>query len=223
MTTTNSKPSRAPASAKSPQEKTCARRPSNGTEPPIDPKVETAQVVDQNLHPAVALIAARPELFARQGAVVATWRRHGAQTCGPYYRLSYREDGRQCSVYLGRAGAVVDRVRDALADLQRRRNERHARHRMRRQVVASLRRHKKQLNRQLLALGLRLHGFEVRGWRASPMRAAFAAARCLTWPRPSAKLIVSSVLGPRGLPLRDRPYLALAAAPALESPGGSLP
>jgi len=67
-------------------------------------------------------------MFARQGSAAAAWRRRGTRTYGPYYRLNYREDGRQQSVYLGR------------------------------------------LNGHLRLLGLRMQGFEVRGWRTSPMR-----------------------------------------------------
>jgi hypothetical protein len=46
----------------------------------------------------LALLAARPEVFARQGSVVASWRRRGTRTYGPYYRLIYREGGRQRSI-----------------------------------------------------------------------------------------------------------------------------
>jgi len=40
--------------------------------------VEIQEVADQQTHPAPALIAARPDIFARQGSVVATSRRRGA-------------------------------------------------------------------------------------------------------------------------------------------------
>jgi hypothetical protein len=44
--------------------------------------------------------------------------------------------------------------------------------RTRRHAAALLRASKAQLNLQLRLCGLRLQGFEVRGWRTSPMRAA---------------------------------------------------
>ena len=133
-------------------------------------KLETERIVDQQTHPALALIARRAELFARQGSIAAAWRRRGSRTYGPYYRLCYREDGRQRSVYLGREGTLVAQVRQTLADLQRPLRQRRAVARLQRQVKTSLRAEKGRLNRHLCRLGLRLQGFEVRGWRTSPTR-----------------------------------------------------
>jgi len=133
-------------------------------------KLETERLVDQQDHPALALIARRRELFARQGSIVAIWRRRGSRTYGPYYRLCYREGGRQRSVYLGREGALVAQVRQTLADLQRPWREHRAVTRLERQVKTALRAEKGRLNRHLRLLGLRLQGFEVRGWRTSPTR-----------------------------------------------------
>jgi hypothetical protein len=114
---------------------------------------------------ALALIDARPDLFARQGAVVATWQREG--TPGPYYRLVYREAGRQRAVYLGRDGVGVDQVRRALAALREPRRRQRALRRMRRQVAAALRIHRAALQARLRPLGLRLHGAGIRGWRTT--------------------------------------------------------
>ena len=133
-------------------------------------KLETERIVDQQTHPALALIARRRELFARQGSIVAAWRRRGLRTYGPYYRLSYREGGRQRSVYLGREGALVAQLRQELADLQRPLRQYRAVARLERQVKTALRAEKGRLNRHLRLLGLRLQGFEVRGWRTSPTR-----------------------------------------------------
>jgi len=133
-------------------------------------KLETERLVDQQTHPALALIARRPDLFARQGSVAAAWRRRGTRTFGPYYRLSYREDGRQQSVYLGREGPLVVRLRQKLADLQRPLRQRRALARLQRQVKSALRAEKGRLNGHLRLLGLRMQGFEVRGWRTTPMR-----------------------------------------------------
>ena len=80
--------------------------------------MENRPLDDQLQHPALRLIAARPDIFLRQGHVAATWRRRNGKTFGPYFRLSYRGSGRQNSIYLGRAGALVERVRQALATLQ---------------------------------------------------------------------------------------------------------
>jgi hypothetical protein len=45
---------------------------------------ENRQGADQHPHPVMALLAARPDLFARQGPVVASWRRRGTRAYGPY-------------------------------------------------------------------------------------------------------------------------------------------
>jgi len=131
--------------------------------------MEICKGADQHPHPALALLAARPELFARQGSVVASWRRRGAYTYGPYYRLIYREEGRQCSVYLGRAGGLVEEIRGRLLASQAPLRERRAVERTRRHAAALMRASKTQLNLQLRPWGLRLQGFEVRGWRTSPI------------------------------------------------------
>jgi len=55
--------------------------------------MEIQTLVDQHAHPALARIARLPEVFARQGSVVATWRGTGARRHGPYFQLAYREDG----------------------------------------------------------------------------------------------------------------------------------
>ncbi len=182
--------------------------------------LEMARPVDQQTHPAIRLIAARHDLFSRQGTVVATWRQRppfvgcvkrtesggphanplraptegwsgegtirphpgplpkgeGTKGCGPYYRLAYREDGRQRSVYLGREGPLVDEVRRLLADLQRPLQQRRAINRLRRQVSAALTAQKRRVDALLRPLGLRLKGLEVRGWRTSLLRGL--------WPTP---------------------------------------
>jgi len=70
------------------------------------------------MSPALRCIAEHPELFARQGSVAAAYRKVGHRTYGPYHRLSYRVDGRQRSVYIGRDPHQADAVRSALATLQ---------------------------------------------------------------------------------------------------------
>jgi hypothetical protein len=132
-------------------------------------EMENRKSADQHAHPAPALLAARPDLFARQGSVVASWRRRGAHTYGPYYRLIYREEGRQRSVYLGRAGGLVEAIRGRLLALQAPLRERRVVERTRRHAAALMRASKAQLNLQLRPWGLRLQGFEVRGWRTSPI------------------------------------------------------
>ncbi len=128
------------------------------------------QPVDQLDHVAIRLISARPDLFGRQGSVVPTWRCRNGKRFGPYYRLAYGEDGRQRSVYLGRAGAVVERVRQMLHSLQKPLRQWRMFRRIDRQARAALRANSARVTALLRPLGLRLRGFEVRGWRRSPLR-----------------------------------------------------
>ncbi len=134
---------------------------------------------DQLDPPALRLLAQRPELFARQGHVAAGWRHRDGRRFGPYYRLSYRLDGRQHSVYLGRVGELVERVRQRLESLQHSLVERRAVRRLERQVRAALRIEKPHLNTLLRPYGLRLKGFEVRGWRRCTFRRFLPRRRCL--------------------------------------------
>jgi len=129
-------------------------------------KLEIQTFVDQRAHPALTLIAQLPERFARQGAVIATWRGTGERRHGPYFQLAYREEGRQRRVYLGTAGPVVEAVRGALERLQRPLRGLREFRRMRRKLTASLREAKQNMAGQFARLGLRLKGYEVRGWRS---------------------------------------------------------
>jgi hypothetical protein len=144
-------------------------------------------------HPALAILAARPDLFSRQGSVVASWRRRGTRTYGPYYRLAYRDAGRQKSIYLGcedaapaarPAPSLVQEVRRRLALLQTPRRRCRVLDRLRRHISAALRIQKIRLNIQLRPLGLHLKGFEVRGWRTAPLRYAPRTVRPIAPRRP---------------------------------------
>ncbi|MHB1033729.1 MAG: hypothetical protein ACYC35_12830 [Pirellulales bacterium] len=74
--------------------------------------------LDQRFDDVRNHVLARRALFALQGTVVATWRTRGGRRAGPYYRLAYREAGRQQSIYLGRSARLADQVRVLLAELQ---------------------------------------------------------------------------------------------------------
>ena len=131
------------------------------------------------------LIAARPDIFCRQGYIAATYRRRNGRTFGPYHLLAYRQDGRLHSVYLGRSGALVEKVRQALAALQGPRIRTRLLTNLERQIRAALRIEKRHLAGLLRPFGLRLKGFEVRGWRISPLRRLLPPRRPrLSWPSP---------------------------------------
>ena len=125
--------------------------------------MENPQTVDQTAHRALDLIASQAGLFARQGAVVATWRDYRGRKLGPYYRLAYRENGRQRSVYLGRCPTLVARVREALAAVQAPLRQSRALRRMKTQAKAAFRAAKAELDRRLRPIGLFLKGMETMG------------------------------------------------------------
>jgi len=150
--------------------------------------MENRQVVDQTPHAALTLIASRPTLFARQGSVVASWRHYRGRRLGPYYRLAYRQNGRQCSVYLGRCDQLVRRVR---AELQKRQSpwrRCRALARMRTRLKASLRREKACLDVHLRKLGLYLKGFKSRGWAGKTLRTVRRSMPLTVPPSPAGRL-----------------------------------
>ena len=114
------------------------------------------------------MIRARPELFVRHAVVDAAWRRRGPRRLGPYYRLRYYEGRRRRAIYLGLPGPLVEAVRQLLTAVQAPWQRQRAYRRWRGEIVASLRGHKRVLDRHLRVLGLRLQGYEVRGWRSRP-------------------------------------------------------
>ena len=65
-------------------------------------ELEKQPAVDQQTHPALALLAANPQFFAQHGTVSAYWRHRGDKKYGPYYRLRYRDGQSTRTVYLGR-------------------------------------------------------------------------------------------------------------------------
>ena len=119
-----------------------------------------------------ALLESRKPLLAKQGAIVASWRTHQGRRLGPYYRLAYREAGRQRSIYLGCAFDLVRRVQAKLADFQQSLRQSQIFSRMHSAARKALRASKERLRQQLAAIGIRLKGFEFRG-----VRAAFAHRR----------------------------------------------
>jgi hypothetical protein len=140
------------------------------TIPHMEAKLENRRLDGQLDHPALQLIAARRDIFWRQGHVAAAYRRRSGRTFGPYYSLRYRDSGRLCSIYLGSEGELVQRVRSALAAIQQPLVERRTLRQTERSIWAKLRIEKRRLRLMLWPFGLRMKGFEVRGWRLSPIR-----------------------------------------------------
>jgi len=110
-------------------------------------------------------VRARERVFSRQGTIVATWREHEGRRLGPCYRLAWREQGRQRSLYLGCSPWIAEKVRELLAALQKESGEARVLRQLEADAGALLRWSKELLKNELGRLGLSLKGFEVRGGR----------------------------------------------------------
>jgi hypothetical protein len=125
----------------------------------------TAYLVDQRFQRVAKRILAQAELMAREAAVVASWCRRRERKFGPYWRVAYRDRGRQKSIYLGRSDSLAEKVRRLLDDLRRPQRERDDWLRLHAQARTELRRQKRMWERQLRARGLYSRGYAVRGMR----------------------------------------------------------
>ena len=165
--------------------------PTSHIQHPMNP--EESPVVDQipaRWSRILAFLHTRRSLLSTQGAIVASWRSYQGRRLGPYYRLAYREQGKQCSLYLGSAIDLVSLVRRELANFQRSLREAQVFHRMRSAARKALRASKDRLRQHLAAIGIRLKGFEFRGVRRAlarglrPLPAFAAASRSAIEPPP---------------------------------------
>lgn len=129
---------------------------------------EKPQSVDQRLEAVLALLSAQRATFARQGAVVTTWRQHSGRRVGPYFRLAYRSGKRQRSVYLGTCPVRAARVRTVLDELQAPLQHTRTWERWLRCGRQALRMHKRSWDEELRCQGLYLKGFEVRSVERRP-------------------------------------------------------
>ncbi len=143
-----------------------------------------------------ARISAARDIFRRQGAIVTTWRTRGARKLGPYFRLAYRADGRQQSIYLGACTKLVARVRALLADLQAVIRRHRAYRVTRRELRTALRRQKAECDAVLRAHGFTPRGYDLRGFRrlAFLLKMQAAAAPVATSPN-SQKAVVRPGMG----------------------------
>jgi hypothetical protein len=117
--------------------------------------------------PASPLIAVRAlkTVFARQGTIVASFRTYNGRKLGPYYRLAYRTEGRQRSIYLGKSKKILRQVRRLLEKLQKpMQTKRHLRH-AQKTFQEVMKKHMAQFRIDLLKVGLQLRGYTARGWR----------------------------------------------------------
>lgn len=115
-------------------------------------------------------VRALQPILCRQGKVVAGWRVYRGQRLGPYWRLTYRHEGRSHWLYLGRNDGPAQEVRRLLQRWQEPLRRRRQWIAERRRIKRSLRACKLRLALELARAGLRLKGYEVRGWRKLGLR-----------------------------------------------------
>lgn len=155
---------------------TCQRR---GQEPPAGkPDVEKTDLVDEKQRARFQrvrnAICEQRILFATQGTIVASWKIHAGKRLGPYYRVAYRLDGKQKSLYLGVSEWLVAKVRELLASLQSPFRQYQVMQRLKRQARRAVAESKKRLAELLRAtFGAATKGWEFRGvFRALAQHAA---------------------------------------------------
>jgi hypothetical protein len=137
-------------------------------------KVENRDSGAQKREAVMQWLADHGTALRRRGYVVQTWREYCGRRLGPYYRLRYREQGRERSVYLGRDAALAEDVHRRLRDMQAPRRAQREADRRYKAERAVLRRLKARWEGELRKIGLRLKGFEVRGPVRACLRRAFS-------------------------------------------------
>jgi hypothetical protein len=128
-----------------------------------------SKTVDQKLvkrrDVLLAKIREAAPALAATGSIVETWRTYQGRRLGPYYRLAYRESGRQKTIYVGKDAELVAAARSLLEELHVNERIRRTMERQQLAVRAGLRAAKAAWAQELQKSGLTLKGYEVRGWR----------------------------------------------------------
>ncbi len=156
---------------------------------PAPPNPEKRDPVSQNLKGAARFqkvqlfIKANVQVFTRQGTVAATYRTYKGKRLGPYYQLTYRDQGRQHWLYLGRSEKLADQVREFLGELHTPRDQLRLNRRLQSRARAALRLAKAQLKELLAQRGVSLKGWEFRGVRKF-LAQYYPLPRPFTPPRP---------------------------------------
>jgi hypothetical protein len=144
-------------------------------------------VVDQKRRELLRFLAEHGDLFASQGSVQEAYRLYKGRKLGPFFRLSFREAGKQRSLYIGRDRALAGAIERQLQTLQASR----ARARQLERCLADCRRSlqaaKLEFRCRLEAQGLHLQGNEIRGWRTHRHRASAPTMLPVPTPRHVAR------------------------------------
>lgn len=129
-------------------------------------RLENRNFVDQKFRDIRKRLKSRPDIFTRQGTVVESWRKYDGRTLGPYYRLSYRDGGKQHSIYLGQSRQLADRIRKLLEEMQSPLKQQRELDQISSHSRAELRKQKMRWDQDLCQAGLYAKGYEIRGWNA---------------------------------------------------------
>jgi hypothetical protein len=121
--------------------------------------------VDQKRDQLLRFLAEHGGLFAAQGSVQESYRLYQGRKLGPFFRLSFREAGKQRSWYIGRDRAFAAEIEKELQKLQAPRLFVRQVQRCLAHCRRDLRVARQEWRRRLEKYGLRLQGNEVRGWR----------------------------------------------------------
>ena len=128
-------------------------------------QLEKNDPVGQKRAELLGFVTGHMDIFGRQGSVHESWRRYQGKTLGPFFRLSFRQEGKQRSRYLGSDRAFALEVRKLLRDLQAPLRQQRDLDRQLGQVRQSVQARKRAFGRQLARQGLYWKGSEIRGWR----------------------------------------------------------
>jgi hypothetical protein len=128
-------------------------------------KLENRKSVDQNRNDILRFLSDRPDIFARQGTVRESWRYYGGRRLGPYFKLSYRIGGKQQARYLGSSPEFAAEVRHKLVTMQAELRQQRRRNQELAPWYKAVSSCKQQWQLEVEKLGLRVQGYEVRGYR----------------------------------------------------------
>ncbi|HEV3084535.1 MAG TPA: hypothetical protein VGY66_32530 [Gemmataceae bacterium] len=137
-------------------------------------KLEKIDSVDQNIAQVRRFLNQNVRLFSRSGSVQKSWRYYHGHRQGPFFRLAFRVERKQRSLYLGRSPRLAAEVHKVLEQLQAPRREQRALARQQVQVRVAFRLHKRVFDQELQKIGLFLKGNEIRGRRHSVDRQRYA-------------------------------------------------
>jgi hypothetical protein len=110
-------------------------------------------------------LSAHGSLLATQGSVQGSYRRYQGRKLGPFFRLSFREAGKQRSLYIGRDQALAAEIQAHVQKLQAPRAQARQLERSLADCRRNLKLAKLEFRCRLQTQGLRLRGNEIRGWR----------------------------------------------------------